>query len=228
MTNHAPDSMKGPSPGIAIKNGKLYRFDKRGGVVVVKTWPEPQAWCRRDGGLDGAQWAACRPWLDLSACSEKHQPFCWTSVNEMDAFVAIPQEAVQAVVASSLDKRQWASLQLAARVPGGLALLQDAPLLGAALACAYFLKPVPVARPLRSARALLRHGRGMKTWRRVAAWLGFDGSSAFVRTLRRVHIEPSRPWTVEMMVGLRKAWADPVAKKRLLHAPDLDHDVMQL
>ena len=219
-----PQRPRERTAGTAIKGGKLYRHDALGGVQVIRAWPDPQAWCRHDGG----PWKALRPWVDLSAASEAHDPITWTSINEMEAFEQVPQEVVQAVVDAHLDRRQWAALQLAARVPAGLDLLRDVPLLGAAMACAWTVKPQPVARPLRSARGLLRQGRGAKTWRRIAAWLGFEGSAALVRTLRRVVVEPSRPWPVDLVVGLRAAWPHPRAKKLLLHADQVDHDVVLL
>lgn len=219
------DRPKNRTPGTSYspKRGKLYRFD-RGGVQVIRGWPNPAAWTKRN---DGA-WKGLRPWVDLSAASEQHPPFTWTSIHELDAFRAIPQPIVQHVIGARLDRQQWASLQLAVRVPGGLALMAAVPLLGAALACSHRIKPTPVARPLRSARALLRRGPGMKTWRRVAAWLGFEGSRSLVDTLRRVVLVDDRPWPVELVLGLRTAWADPCARKRLLHAERLDLDVVKL
>jgi hypothetical protein len=217
------DATRVRTPGTSIHKGRIYRF-REGSVQVIEPWPLPAAWTKRDG----KPWRALRPWVDLSAVSQHHRPFSWTSVAELEALEQVPQDIAQAVVDAHLDRLQWASLQFAARVPGGLHLLRDVPLLGAALSCAYTLRPVPVQRPLRSARALLRRGRGKKTWRRVAAWLGFEGSQAFVNTLRRVKLEPSRPWSVELFEGIRAAWRQPRAKKLLLHAGQLDLDSVQL
>ena len=68
----------------------------------------------------------------------------------------------------------------------------------------------------------------MQVWRRVASWLGFDDSAALVRLLRRVQTAPALPLSVEDLHGLRASWADPVARKRLLHAPGLDPNVLAL
>ncbi len=125
--------------GVAIKGGKLFRHDSRGGVQVIRPWPKPQAWCRHDGG----PWKALRPWVDLSAASVDHAPLSWTAVNEREAFAAVPKPIVVAALGAHLDRHQWASLQLAARVPGGTELLTDVPLLGAALAARTARAPSP-------------------------------------------------------------------------------------
>ena len=211
------------TPGTSLFNGRIYRFDATG-VVVIDPWPEPRAWTKRDSG----RWLSCRPWIDLSAVSPRHAPITWAGQKEQPVLTAVPATVATTVVDAHLHGHQWASLQLAARVPGGLDLLHDVPVLGAALAASHLVRPLPVRRPLRSARALLRKRRGMQLWRRVASWLGFDDSAAFVRTLRRLHTEPDRPLSVHDLQGLRASWADPVGRKRLLHAPYLDRNVLEL
>ncbi len=220
-----PQRTRERTPGSCFskKTGRLYRFSTDG-VQVIQPWPLPAAWTKKDNG----PWLALRPWVDLSAASERHSPITWTAVSEMKAFKDIPQGVIAAVVDAHLDRHQWASLQLAARVPGGIDLLRDVPLLGAALACAYRIRPLRVARPLRSARALLRRGPGMKTWRQVAGWLGFEESAAFVRVLRRVAFAPDRAWSLELLDRLRTAWSIPMVRKRLLHAARLDRDAIEV
>ena len=211
------------TPGTSLCKGRIYRFDTTG-VVVIDPWPLPRAWTKRDDG----PWLSCRPRIDLSAVSPRHAAITWAGQKESLVLAAVPELVASTVVDAHLGGLQWASLQLAARVPGGLELLHDAPVLGAALAASHRLRPVPVKRPHRSARALLRKGRGTRLWRRVARWLGFDDSAAFVRLLRRVQTVPALPLSIQDLDGLRASWADPVGRKRLLHAPGLDPNVLAL
>jgi len=205
-----------PGTSWSTKRGKLYRFD-RGGVQVIRAWLDPAAWTKWDRG----PWKGYGPWVDLSAASEQHTPFSWSAGVEVEAFRAIPQDILEGVLGAYLDRMQWASLQLAVRVPGALDLMEAVPVLGAALACSRRLKPRPVSRPLRAARSLLRRGPGMVTLRRVAGWLGFKASQCFVDTLRRLVLVPDRPLGIDLLDGLRAAWREPCARKRLLDA-DLD------
>jgi len=223
------DPFKNRTPGSTWSKErlKLFRFAPDH-VVVIRPWPLPAAWTRKNTVPWGAApWKAARPVVDLSAASEKHKPFSWRAVAEMEAFAQIPQPVIQAVVDAHLYGHQWASLQLAARVPGGLDLLRQNQLLGSALACAYKVHPKPVQRPLRSARAFLRHGPTRKAQRCVAAWLSFDSSRAFCGLLGRIVIAPEWEWSPELLVRLRAAWGDPLARKRLLHADEIDQEVVE-
>ena len=211
------------TPGTSLSKGRVYRF-RPDGVTVIDPWPNPRAWTKRNGG----RWLAARPCIDLSAVSPRHAPITWPGQPEQPVYEAIPKHVATAVVDAHLERLQWASLQLAARVPGGLELLQETPVLGAALAAAYCVRPTPVKRPLRSARALLRNAGGMRTWRRVAGWLGFGDSAAMVRLFRRIQVVPDRPLTLAALEGLRQSWGEPLARKRLLHAPRVDRNVLEL
>ncbi len=221
------DPFKNNVPGSTFsrERGKLYRFSSRG-VVVIRPWPEPQGWAKRNGGM----WTACRPKVDLSASSDAHTPASWISIAEMECFQAlVPQDVIQAVLGARLFDHQWEALQLAARVPGAMQMMRDVPLLAAALSCSRKLKLKPVARPLRSARTLLRHRPGMRTWRRVAAWLDFGGGSkSMVKTLRRMALNDEWPWTLDQLHRLRSLWAVPAARKRILHADRLDRNVLDV
>ena len=68
----------------------------------------------------------------------------------------------------------------------------------------------------------------MRTWRRVAGWLGLEDSRCLVDTLRRVVVTPERPWPHPMLVDLQSAWRVPFARKRLLHADQLGLDGVAL
>ena len=220
------DPFKNNVPGSTFsrERGKLYRF-RPGLVVVIRPWPNPQAWAKRDAG----NWTAARAKIDLSASSDAHEPASWIGVAEMDCFKElIPQDVIQAVLGAHLHDHQWEALQLIARVPGARELMAEIPLLAAALSCSHKLKPRPVQRPLRSARALLRNGPGMKTWRRISAWLGFPGSRSFVQTLRRVVIAHDWPWALEQVQRLRSLWAIPAARKRIRHCKQLDQNSIDL
>ena len=219
--HYAPDGAV-RTPGTSLHKGRIYRF-RPGGVTVIDPWPRPQAWRKADEG----EWRSCRPIIDLSGASPRHRT-TYQGYRESEVTLKVPERVASAVLDAHLGGLQWASLQLAARVPGGLELLEQAPNVGAALAAAFRVRPSPVQRPLRSARALLRGRGGMKTWRRVVGWLGFDDSAAFVRVLRRVRSGAEHPLGVQDLVVLRACWADERSRKRLLHARSLDHNVLEL
>jgi hypothetical protein len=90
------------------------------------------------------------------------------------------------------------------------------PLLAAAL-CRYGqFRQRYVKRHLRSFRALLRAPNGMRRWRKVAAWLGFEPSRAFIDLLRRARTDVT--WKVSDLCKLREAWANPTIRTHLQHA----------
>ncbi len=157
-----------------------------------------------------------RPWPNPQAWARSAgEP--WSSV---------PEEVQQVVVVSAVAGRDWWMLNLVARCPGAMELARSAPLLAGALSIANLLRPKAVARPLRSARALLRLPDGMARWRRIAAWLGFEGSRSFIGVLRRA--SRTRPWSVLDFVALREVWSHPLGRKRLCHARHIDPDVVNL
>ena len=103
-------------------------------------------------------------------------------------------------------------------------LSASVPLLAGALSVSGFFRAEAVKRPLRSARALLRLPDGMARWRKIAGWLGFDPSQSFVNLLRQT--VRNREWSRQDYETLRRAWADPLARKRLCHATQVDIGVI--
>jgi hypothetical protein len=187
------------------QRGKLYRFASHG-VTVIRPWPAPQAWVHLDG--QGASWLGWRPSLDLS------QP----RAAERAAWARVPEPVRLGVIRAHLHSHQWRALSMLARCPGAMALADSVPLLAAMLSVSGGLWGRPVARPLRSIRALLIAPDGWKRWRRVAGWLGLDDSKAFVRLLRRARIDTGA-WTLREVTGLLGFWARPEGRKLLCHTP---------
>ncbi len=197
--------------GSAYKDGKLYLFDDRS-VLVVRAWPEPRAWRL---GLEGA-WKGARPLgLDLAAPDTLRPRSRRRKRCQAQAFEVIP--VAQRRAAARFGERAWPLHVLFTRVPGAMELAERCPALAVGLAFSRQLRP-PVARPLRSARALLRDP-GPRTARRVAGWLGFEPSRATVRVLSRL---PARLCSPGLLRIIRDALAGSVLRKVLLHAPALE------
>lgn len=62
--------------GIAFRDGKLYVFCRRSGILVVSGWPCLRAWRKTP---KGKQWIACRPEVSLKpihlgVASRRSQP----------------------------------------------------------------------------------------------------------------------------------------------------------
>jgi hypothetical protein len=204
-------------PGSAYKDGKLYLFDMHG-VLVVRAWPDPRAWRL---GLEGP-WKGARPiGLDLAApdklrASSRRRLRC-----QAEAFAAIPTDRRRA--AARFGHRSWGLHCLFTRVPGALELAEHCPALAAGLAFSNSLRAA-VCKPMRSARALLRHP-GPHTARKVAGWLGLEPSRAMVRVLRK--LEPSR-CGVENLRAIKAAMDVATLRKATLHAPRLTQPLLNL
>lgn len=202
--------------------GKLYRFwgdghPGVGGVTVIRPWPEPMAWAKDD---DKKGFRHVTPSIDLMPFhpdEHRRRKTRWRAVFERPAWETVPATVREAVCAAHLDGHQWRALSFQARVPGARRLAEDVPLLAAMLACGGAFRVV--ARPLRSARALLRAGPGWKTWRRTARWLRLDDSKAMIRVLRKAGRSdtPSGAWSLQSVRWLTQAWREPSLRKVLLH-----------
>ena len=115
---------------------------------------------------------------------------------------------------SRLPERHWPVLSLIARCPGADELFASNPALAFALASSGSLRERPVARPLRSARALLRKPRTA-----ILEWLGFPPAPWAARVLGKI---ASRALTVRHLRYLRTALRDASVPKAFLHLPRLD------
>lgn len=189
-------------------------------VTVTVPWPRPQAWWRFS--TPGAPWRhtfgdvprwAWHPRVGRSTPKPRE-------LAVRAAWDSVPVPVRIAVEACAFEGHDWRALSLFARCPGALELAESVPLLAGALSVSSILRTSPVQRPFRSARALLRAPDGMKRWRAIAAWLGFDGSASFVQVLRRLVIAAAP--TPDDVVALRRVWAAPLGRQRLRHAGHTD------
>ena len=112
-------------------------------------------------------------------------------------------------------RRQWHLLSMLARCPGAADLVVSNPALAFCLASNWVFHRPTVQRPLRAARALLRHKQ-----RYIAEWLGFPGTEAAVRVLRKVQPEACE---VSPLLRLRELMRKPKILRHLGHFPPLDH-----
>jgi hypothetical protein len=153
------------------------------------------------------------------------------------AWATVP-ERVRSVVGGLRDQRAWRVLRFLGHVPGALELFESVPWLAHALLYQALVRERPVRDVYAAARRLLRVPDGWERWRRVAGWLGFEPSRAFVRLVRRMppldfndfwlHLEQGLPAVRPEVLELRQVWADPNARKRLLHAPRVDAEVVSI
>lgn len=222
-----------PSSKVIPPAGTVWRPDTHKliewgghGVLVTRPWPNPQAWARSAGENTPWRPAAGRVYRDAWNRAERERPRGVQERAQVEAWSSVPEEVQQVVVASAVQGREWWMLNLVARCPGAMELARSVPLLAGALSIANRLRPKAVARPLRSARALLRLPDGMARWRKISAWLGFDGSASFIGVLRRA--TRTRPWCELDFVALREVWRHPLGRKRLCHARNIDPDVVHL
>jgi len=186
--------------------GKLYCFTSED-VTVIRPWPDPRAWIRRAG----EPWRPTMPLIHLEGPNGRAQQSAWR---------AIPDWAQGAVLRAHCAGFQWSSLNLLARCPGALDLVDSVPVLAAMMAIGNRFRPRPVAKPWRSARALLRTPDGWHRWRRICAALGQPKTRSFVRMLRKVDFQPpGMNWTRGDLQYLTGLWSVPTARKLLQHAP---------
>jgi len=183
-------------------------------VLITRPWPAPRAWSKAP--TEGA------PWVECFGRVAKHTWFTPVgprmppdALAVRQAWETVPLDVRLAVKNAALRGEEWGMLTMLARCPGAMDLANSVPLLAGALAASRRFG-APVARPLRSARALLRRPDGMKRWRAIARWLELPHCCAFVNTLRR--IPAASHVSVEDIRSLNALWANPIGKKRLLHA----------
>ncbi|MCC7519612.1 MAG: PcfJ domain-containing protein [Verrucomicrobiae bacterium] len=127
-------------------------------------------------------------------------------------FSAIPPKV--ATLVAPFPERQWHLLSFLARCPGAEDLLVSNPALAYALASNWVYRRPAVQRPLRAARSLLRHKQ-----RHIAEWLGFVGTEAAVRVLRKVQPDACQ---TGLLLRLRDRMQHPPIMKFLSHCPPMD------
>lgn len=193
---------------------------------VTRPWPQPRAW--RRGRTPNGAWREVFGRVHRAGWRTppvRPRPLRPAEAARRAAWDTVPLDIREAIEAAALGSEEWPLLSMLARCPGALELTRSVPLLAGALAsCRNFRREVK--RPLRSIRALLRPADGMGRWRRIATWLGFDGSRAFVNVLRR--IPPGARFWPQDLRALQRVWSHPFGRKRLLHAPRLGRELVRL
>ena len=189
-------------------------------VTVTAPWPLPRAWWRPSS--PGATWKQTYGDVPRWAWHPPNFP-AYQKPPELAiraAWDSVPPPVRVAIEACAFENHDWQALSLFARCPGALDLAASVPLLAGALSASFSIRNSAVQRPFRSARALLRAPDGMRRWRAIASWLGWDSSASFVQVLRRLVI--ARPSTPADIQAVKRVWADPLGRKRLQHAASLD------
>jgi len=234
-----------PRPGWAFKpsNGALIRFEKNR-IAIFKAHP-PQAWVKRStdpiwrpfrgdeivclrrvaGSVRGYRSRRRR------ASHSEHPVLPGVSIAQirgfrpdqryeaMERFLAIiPAEILREV--TRFRSRSWQMYCLLKRCPGALELTASNRALGFMLGNLWVFGQGQVRRPMRSVRALIPRRR-----REIAAYLGFPGTNATVRCLRRVSTDSL---TVPRLLDLRDAMATPEVVRRLGFIPRINSGVIRI
>jgi len=119
-----------------------------------------------------------------------------------------------------LPERHWPVLSLVARCPGADELFASNPALAFALASSGWLRRQPVARPLRSARALL-----LKPRTALLGWLGFPSANWAARVLGKI---VPRALSLRTLHYVRTALCADSVPKAFLHLPRLDSCALRI
>jgi len=119
-----------------------------------------------------------------------------------------------------LPERHWPVLALLARCQGAGELYASNPALAFALAASGSLRDRPVARPLRSARSLLRKPRTA-----ILEWLGFPPAPWVGRVLAKI---APRAMTLRNLRYVRTALRHDSVPKAFLHLPRLDLGTLRI
>lgn len=228
------------TPGHAFRNGKLYVFSDSS-VEVLRPWgPGAGAWRREPP----SGWRGFYPDLrldfmrrttrDVERALERIElwmPFDGPSADRWipSRYIRYRADAYRAFLGeipdmprrlvSRLGAGHWQSLQLLNRC-GAVAgdLLASNPALALAVA-ARGLFDRSLSRT-RTARVLLRHRQ-----RAVAGRLGFPGTEAMARLLRKI---PPEAATITRLLDLRRAASDPATLCRLAHLRPLSSVVLRI
>ena len=205
----------------------------------MRAWPKPQAWRRAtDKG-----WQSFHPTLDIPRgpvekrlshiiekltppsifpgatpplITEPLRPELLPSLLREQARLnwikTIPDEVRQAL--RTFPKHQWHLLRMigACGTPA-MDLMHATPALAVALSCAPKFRPIRWT--LRAWRTLLKANRSQAD---IAAWLGFPGTKATIRLLRKVDAKCLHS---SALIYLRAIASDPRLQKRSAHLPSL-------
>lgn len=219
--------------------GKLYLFHPEEDIQVMRAWEKPRAWqYTMEKG-----WRGFHPILDIPRGSVEKRlariaeqlkppapspgdpprlvPETLGPVNlpsllreqaRLNWIRTIPEEIRLAI--RTFPKHQWHLLRMVgtAKAPT-LDLIRSTPALALALACAPRFHPIQ--RPTRAWRSLLGPGHSQTD---VAAWLGFPGTRATIRLLRKVD---AKCLSSSALIYLRTIASDPRLQKRSAHLPNL-------
>lgn len=195
---------------------------------VTRPWPKPRAW--RKPAAEGSAWVECFGSVPSHITSPE-----WTSVSQRkdtpstlavrQAWSTVPADVREAIHSAALQGEEWGMLSMLARCPGALELARSVPVLAGALAASRRFG-APVARPLRSVRALLRRPDGMVRWRAIARWLELPHCRAFINALRKMTTTASV--SVQDIKSLQLLWNHRLAQKRILHSEALSLDALYL
>jgi hypothetical protein len=219
-------------PGIAFKDGKLYRYTPTS-VTVMRLWPDPRAWRK---SVYWPAWVGCRPRINLErwarAAARKPgprvpSPQLWLPGLEprrgrpvaevyRQAIAEIPEEVRKLV--TRYHYGHWDLLNLLARCPGADDLVEANPALAMALSWTSGLRPGP--HPWRAARRLVQRRQ-----REIAGALGFPATESAVRVLRKIPVGEVIHWHLYHM---REPMAHPDVMKTLAHLPRVNYGVIHL
>lgn len=217
--------------------GKLYLFRPDTHIQVIKAWPRPQAWIL----TPKSAWKGCHPPFrlpaggsltdELARIEEELRPSGVPGLavaNLPDLLLhhanlrlanTIPEHVRSAI--SGFPSEHWHLLRLAAAGGGpALDLMRGTPALAVALASARRFRFI--ARPLRAARSLLARGKSLAG---IAHWLGFPGTKAAIRMLRKVAPEGLNS---AVLRHVRTILIDPRIHHRAAHLPILSRPCIRV
>jgi hypothetical protein len=215
------------------ERGKYYRFTPDT-VLVMRPWPNPQAWFKPNGG----QWLAASPTLNFWEANRFIDQI-GAAQTEMDiadvvgrhplgaALQAIPKEVLSATERSYFLGNSWRALSLIGRCPGALDLGQNAPLICGLLSIANTVRQIPSSQPLRAARALLKQPDGWKRWSQICRWLDLDDSKAFIRMTRK-NLGQEGGFVFGEVKAVLRLWTSPKGQKMLQHLPQINGNLRSL
>ena len=222
------------NPGINFKDTKLYIFSESE-VCVIKGWPDLMAWQKNIVG----GWRCVYPTLNTEALRRSisgqrkrektgYQFFLpfpdadferpWRMQVWNKFYNTIPLDVRR--IMARFRTGHWNHLQFLARCPGAMDLYESNNALAFALAHNRFFRKPAVARPWRSARALLRHNQ-----RHILKWLGFLATESVRKILRKI---VPRSLTVGRLIYPREALANPLVRDILSHCDRINAGVLRI
>ncbi|OQY16093.1 MAG: hypothetical protein B6I36_10990 [Desulfobacteraceae bacterium 4572_35.1] len=206
---------------------KLYLFSADS-VSVMYAWP-PKAWQKTtDSG-----WQRVRPQIDLPRY-DVEKKIAWLMAFRKDPahyrskkmawlkwYATIPKPI--RIQVARFKSRQWHILSFLAHCGDpAYDLVKSNPALAYSLASNWVFHKPAVKQPLRSARSLLAKGKKQKD---ILAWLGFPPTELTRKVLMKISHESI---TVERLLYLREALANPAVQKQLSHLSVINAGVLRI